>query len=107
MSYYAKVINNVVKRVIVAEQSVIDSGLFGDPDIWIETFKDGSKRVNFASVGYTYDAERDAFILPRPFPSWTLNETTCQWTSPTPYPTDGKIYRWDESTLTWIEVPTA
>ena len=61
-------------------------------------------RKNYAGIGYTYDQNRDAFIPPKPFESWTLNETTCLWQAPTPYPQDGRIYIWDEGTTTWIEV---
>jgi len=58
-------------------------------------------RKNFAGVGYTYDEDRDAFIPPKPFNSWTLNETTCLWEAPVPYPTDGQIYQWNETNQTW------
>ena len=61
-------------------------------------------RKNYAGIGYTYDAERDAFIPPQPFASWTLNEDTCLWGAPTPYPDDGKPYYWDEATLAWAEI---
>ncbi len=61
-------------------------------------------RKNYAAVGYTYDETRDAFIRPQPFPSWTLNESTCQWDSPTPYPDDGKTYEWNESEQRWDEI---
>jgi hypothetical protein len=61
-------------------------------------------RKNFAGIGYTYDEERDAFIAPKPFPSWTLNESTCIWQSPKPYPTDNKMYRWNETTQEWTEI---
>ena len=61
-------------------------------------------RKNYAGIGYTYDAVRDAFIPPKPFPSWELNEDSCLWEAPTPMPTDGKIYSWDEPTLSWKEV---
>lgn len=61
-------------------------------------------RKNYAGIGYTYDEERDAFIPPQPFPSWVLNEDTCLWYAPVPYPTDGKIYIWDEATVSWVEV---
>ena len=73
---------------------------------WIKTSYNGNFRVNFACIGYFYDPIRDAFIPPQPYPSWLLNETTCQWESPVPYPTDGKNYHWDETTLSWVEVPT-
>lgn len=61
-------------------------------------------RKNYAGIGYTYDSQRDAFIPPQPFPSWTLNEETCLWNSPVPYPTDDKRYSWDEATTSWVEV---
>jgi hypothetical protein len=61
-------------------------------------------RKNYAGLGYTYDATRDAFIPPQPYPSWVLNETSCLWDAPIPYPTDGKRYMWDEDTQNWIEI---
>ena len=61
-------------------------------------------RKNYAGIGYTYDAVRDAFIPPQPYPSWVLNEDTCLWEAPVPYPQDGKMYRWDEATLSWVEI---
>ena len=60
-------------------------------------------RKNYAGIGYTYDPQRDAFIPPKPFASWVLDENTCLWAAPTPMPTDGKMYRWDEDTTSWIE----
>jgi hypothetical protein len=82
-----------------------------DPDyIWRQTSYNNKIRKNYAGVGYTYDAERDAFIPPKPFASWLLNEDTCLWESPVPYPTDvgteeePKIYTWDEETTNWVEV---
>jgi hypothetical protein len=60
-------------------------------------------RKNYAGIGYTYDPQRDAFIPPKPFASWVLDETTCLWAAPTPMPTDGKMYRWDEDTTSWVE----
>jgi hypothetical protein len=62
-------------------------------------------RKNFAGIGYTYDAQRDAFIPPKPFASWVLNEDTCLWDAPVAYPTDGGMYQWDESTTSWQAVP--
>lgn len=61
-------------------------------------------RKNYAGIGYSYDAVRDAFISPKPYPSWELNEDTCLWDAPTPYPTDGKQYTWDEATTSWVEI---
>lgn len=111
MAHFAKVEDGIVTQVIVAEQDVIDSGLFGDG--WIQTsyntrggqHPEGRPlRKNFAGVGYTYDAVRDAFIPPQNYPSWTLNEDTCLWDAPVPYPDDGKFYNWDEATLAWVEL---
>ena len=68
-----------------------------------QTYSDGSKRKNFAGKGYIYDKDRDAFISPKPYTSWTLNETTCRWEAPTAYPSDGKEYGWDESSKSWKE----
>ena len=63
-------------------------------------------RKNYAGVGYTYDEERDAFIAPKPFESWLLNEKSCQWEAPILKPTDGKFYKWDEESLSWVEIST-
>ena len=71
---------------------------------WVETFKDRSQRKNYAGRDYKYDEDRDAFIPPQPYPSWTLNETTCQWEAPVAYPDDGKKYRWNEETTSWDEI---
>ena len=111
MSHFAKVENGIVTQVIVAEQDVINSGLFGSG--WVQTsyntsggqHPDGRPlRKNYAGVGYTYDSVRDAFIPPKPYTSWTLVEETCLWQSPVPYPseTNGKMYLWDESVLNWV-----
>lgn len=70
----------------------------------VHTSGDTPYRKNYAGIGYTYDESRDAFIPPKPFNSWVLNETTCLWDSPTPMPEDGKPYRWDEDTTSWIEI---
>jgi hypothetical protein len=112
MSHFAKVIDGIVTEVLVIEQDVIDTGMFGDPALWVQTSyntyggqhpEGRSLRKNYASIGFTYDAERDAFYAPQPFASWTLNEDTCLWTAPTPYPDDGKLYTWDEAALAWVE----
>ena len=110
MAHFAKVEDGIVTQVIVAEQDVIDSGLFGDG--WVQTSYNTNEgqhpegrplRKNFAGVGYTYDADRDAFIPPQNYPSWTLNEETCLWEPPIAYPSDGVLYRWDEETLAWVQ----
>ena len=115
MSHFAKVENGTVTQVIVVEQEVLDTGLFGDPSLWVQTSYNtlggvhvlgGTPlRKNYAGVGYTYDSERDAFIPPKIYNSWELNEDTCLWEAPTPMPNDGKMYSWDEDTLSWIEIP--
>ena len=69
-----------------------------------QTSYNGTFRKNYAGVGYTYDPTRDAFITPQPFNSWILNEDTCQWESPVPYPTDDLMYSWDEDTTSWVEI---
>jgi hypothetical protein len=112
MAHFAQVENGIVMQVIVADQDVIDSGAFGSG--WVQTsyntqggqhLMGGTPfRKNYAGIGYTYDAERDAFIPPQPFQSWTLNEDSCLWQPPTSMPDDGKMYDWDETTLSWIEV---
>lgn len=117
MAHYAQLDeNNIVKRVLVIEQEDINTGLFGDPNSFIQTSYNtyaGIHRLggtplrkNYAGQGYTYDPVRDAFIPPKPeYESWTLNEDTCQWESPVPYPSDDtKDYSWDEATLSWIEI---
>ena len=114
MSHFAKVENGKVTQVIVAEQDFIDSGAVGTPSDWVQTsyntaggvHRTGGTplRANYAGIGYTYDKTADAFYAPQPFPSWKLNTTTYLWEAPTPYPTDGKPYSWDEATTAWVEV---
>jgi hypothetical protein len=114
MAHFAQIDeNNIVTRVLVIEQDVVDTGLFGEPGSFVQTsyntyggeHKLGGTplRKNYAGIGYTYDSVRDAFIPPKPFNSWTLNELTCQWDSLVPMPTDGKEYNWHEDTLSWAE----
>ena len=122
MSHFAEINSGgIVQRVIVAEQDFIDSGVVGDPNNWVQTSyntrggihyapnshePDGgvALRKNYAGKGYTYDQTRDAFIPPKPFPSWILNEDTCHWNAPVPYPDFDKHYRWDEDTTSWVEI---
>ena len=73
---------------------------------WKQTSYNGKIRKNYAGIGYKYDAQRDAFIPPQPYSSWVLNEDTCLWDAPTPYPTDGQFYEWNEPTTSWVAVPT-
>ena len=113
MSHFAKVNNGIVEQVIVAEPEFFQTFVDSSPGEWIQTsynthggqHPEGRPlRKNFAAIGYTYDFVRDAFIPPQPFASWTLNEDTCIWDAPVAYPTDGKIYTWDEATTSWVEI---
>jgi hypothetical protein len=122
MSHFAEINNNrIVQRVIVADQDFIDSGAVGDPNNWVQTSyntrggvhyapnshePDGgvALRKNYAGIGYTYDESRDAFIAPKNYPSWILDNDTCRWNAPTPYPDDGKNYSWNEDTTSWKEI---
>lgn len=114
MSHFAKVENGIVTQVIVIEQDVLNLGHWGDPASWVQTsynthagqHPEGRPlRKNYAGVGFTYDAQRDAFYAPKPFNSWVLDEETCVWGAPTPMPTDGKRYAWRESDTSWVEYP--
>ncbi len=105
MSHFAEIDNNnIVQRVIVAEQDFINSGAVGDSFRWVQTSYNNNFRKNYAGKGYTYDKTRDAFISPQPYPSWLLDEDTCRWEAPTPMPDDGKMYVWDEDTTSWVIV---
>lgn len=114
MGHYARVHNGVVTHVIVADQAFIDVYNDGEPGEWLQTSYNTScgvhvlggipLRKNFAGIGFTYDRERDAFIPPKPFPSWVLNEQTCQWEAPVAYPQDGGKYWWDEAGAGWTPV---
>lgn len=114
MGHFAKVNNGNVEQVIVAEPEFFTTFVDTSPGQWIQTsynthggvHTNGGTplRKNFAGIGYTYDAQRDAFIPPKPFASWILNESTCLWDAPVSMPNDGKPYKWDESTLSWTEV---
>ena len=111
MAHYAKIKDNIVVEVIVADQSVIDS--FEDPTEWVQTsynthggvHSNGGTplRKNYASTGDTYDTDRDAFIAPKPYPSWVLNETTCYWEAPVARPDSNTPHHWHEDSLSWIE----
>ena len=104
MAHFAKLNNNIVTEVIVAEKNFINSGLVGDEFLWVQTSYNNNFRKNFAGIGYTYDSARDAFIPPQPYPSWTLDEDTCLWESPVARPDDDKEYDWDEVIINWVEV---
>ena len=104
MAHYAKVENTLVTQVIVAEPEFFETFVDSSHGEWIQTSYSGSIRKNYAGVGYTYDATRDAFIPPKPYPSWTLVEATCQWTAPVARPDDDKVYEWNEETTNWTEI---
>lgn len=114
MAHYAFLdSNNIVTEVIVGKNEG-DEGV--DWEQWYGEFRgqvckrtsyNGNIRKNYAGIGYKYDAQRDAFIPPQPFPSWTLNEGTCVWDAPTPMPIDGHRYKWDEETKLWIILENA
>ena len=111
MSHFAKVNSGIVEKVIVAEQDFVDTYIDNEPGEWIQTSYNtfggvhslgGTPlRKNYAQVGGTYNSVRDAFIPIQPYPSWTLNETTCLWDCPVAHPDDDKIYDWNETDQTW------
>jgi hypothetical protein len=115
MAHYAKVVNGLVTQVIVAEAEFFNSFVDSSPGQWIQTsyntrggvhLQDGTPlRKNYAGIGYTYNAQLDAFIPPKPYASWSLDEETCLWNAPVAYPQDDKQYRWDEDSLSWEELP--
>lgn len=121
MAHFAQIDANwIVEQVIVVDNSILfnEQGvecdwlgeqfcqqLFGAYTKWIQTSYNKSKYKNFAGIGYTFDPNRDAFIPPKPYPSWLLDESTCQWVPPVPYPVDGERYSWDEPTTSWVLVP--
>ena len=121
MAHFARIENGVVQQVVVVDNSVLLDGngdeqeslgvefcksLFGADGDWKQTSYNGNVRKNFASIGYQYDAARDAFIGASPYASWTLNETPCRWDPPVAYPSDGNPYEWDEASTSWVQVNT-
>ena len=113
MAHFAKLSpENIVEQVVVVHNDdapnettgiAFLSNLFGAAT-WVQTSYNGNIRKNYAGVGYAYDSQRDAFIAPKPYPSWVLAEETCRWAAPTPMPVDNKPYQWDEATLTWVDI---
>ncbi len=123
MSHFAKVVDGKVVQVIVAEPEFFETFVDSSPGEWIQTSyntrggvhykpnsdepsEDQSKalRGNYGGIGYVYDRVNDVFYEPQPFPSWSLNKTIWRWEAPVAYPTDGKIYQWNEETKNWVEV---
>ena len=117
MAHFVKLgTGNIVEQIVSVNNSVITdvngieqeqlginflNNLYGTRDVWKQTSYNNNIRKNFAGIGYTYDQTRDAFVPPKPFPSWVLNETTCLWDPPVAYPTDGQFYKWNETNQTW------
>lgn len=120
MAYFARIEQGIVTEVLAVSDEqehrgqdflADDLGLGG---VWVQTsyntrggvhINGGTPlRKNYAGIGYTYDEQRDAFIPPKPYASWVLNEESCLWESPVPYPADGQMYRWDEATVAWVLV---
>jgi len=129
MSHYVKVENGIVTRGIVAEAEFFDTYVDDTPGKWIKTSynirggvyydpetnqpaedqsviegDEARQRKNYAGIGFTYDETRDAFIPPKPYPSWVLNEDTCLWDAPVAHPDDGNMYQWNEETQSWDQV---
>lgn len=119
MAHFAKLNSqNIVENVIVVHNNeLLENGaeseekgiafcksLFGSETTWVQTSYNGTFRKRYAAIGGTYDAELDAFIYPKPFPSFVFNSETIDWEAPVPYPTDGKYYVWNEDTVSWVEV---
>ena len=92
---------NIVTTIIVADSIEWCEQVLGG--LWVETFKDNPTRYSHAGIGFTYDADRDAFIPPQPYASWVLDEATCQWVAPIAYPAEGD-HVWDEQAGDWVEV---
>lgn len=117
MAHFAQLDENniVVQVIVVSNNDLLDDdgkenefrgvsfcqSLFGQDTVWFQTSYNASFRKNFAGIGFAYDAQRDAFIPPKPLASWLLNENTCQWEAPVPYPTDGQMYSWNDSIQNW------
>lgn len=115
MAHFAEIgLNNTVLQVIVVHNNELldENGVEQESrgqdfcrnllgGAWVQTSYNATFRKNYAGIGYTYDSERDAFVPPKPFPSWTLDEDTCQWSPPIPMPDDGNMYYWDEQSQSW------
>jgi len=124
MAHFAELdSNNVVKQVIVVSNADTSTAQGDEKEsigiafcerllggTWVKTSYNGNIRKNYAGIGYTYDKDRDAFISPKPYASWVLDETTCRWNAPVAYPTDvgtpetPKMYSWNEETINWVEI---
>ena len=117
MAHFAKLgTGNIIEQVISINNAVITDAngveqeqlgndfinkLYNTRDVWKQTSYNNNIRKNYAGIGYTYDQQRDAFIPPKPFNSWILNEDTCRWEAPVAKPDDGQNYKWNETNQTW------
>jgi hypothetical protein len=117
LAHFAQLENNIVKQVIVvSNQDILNEQGQESEDLginfcfnllggtWKQTSYNGNIRKNYAGIGYTYDESRDAFIAPKPYNSWLLDEDTCQWKAPIPYPNDEQRYKWNETILNWVNI---
>ena len=116
MAHFARVNENQIVQQVIAvnNEELIDNGVESEAKgialcqslfpgtAWVQTSYNGRIRKNYAGIGYTYDEQRDAFIPQQPYPSWLLDESTCQWKPPVPYPVDGELYTWDEAAGEWV-----
>jgi len=108
MAHFAEIgLDNIVQRVIVVHDSLEAEGAqwcaanYGGR--WVQTSYNARIRKHYAGQGFTYDEQRDAFIPPKPYPSWLLNESTCTWEAPIPMPMDGALYVWEEQAQAWAQ----
>ena len=119
MAHFARIgAGHIIEQVHVVDNSVIMKdgkedeatgvaflqNLYGNRETYIQMSYNGTFRKNYVGIGGRYDPDRDAFIARQPYSSWVLNEDTCQWNAPTPYPDDDKMYTWDEDTTSWKEI---
>ena len=111
MAHWARVKGGIVTQVIVAEEEYFQTYVDDEPGEWIQTSYNTRAgqhdlggtplRKNYAGIGFSYDSTRDAFIPPQPYPSWILDEDSCQWEAPVAYPDDGQNYKWNETITNW------
>jgi len=115
MAHFAKLgVGNIVEQVIVVSNDIATTEqagsdfinkLYNTRDVWKQTSYNNNIRKNFAGIGYQYDQQRDAFIPPKPYNSWILDENTCRWNAPIPYPNDENRYKWNEQNQSWDLIP--
>lgn len=117
MAHFAQIDDTwtVLQVIVVHNNELLDNGVESEAKgvafchsllggTWVQTSYNGNIRKNYAGIGYTYDHALDAFIPPKPFASWLLDETTCKWQAPIAMPDDGAIYAWDEASISWKEI---